>query len=67
MVDISAFSFYPTKNLSGGDGGKVITNNPNYNEFVRKKRMYGMTNKDEFIMDGINRRLDELKWTTSQG
>lgn len=45
----------------------MITNNPNYNEFVRKKRMYGMTNKDEFIMDGINRRLDELKWTTSQG
>ena len=60
--DISAFSFYPTKNLGGyGDGGMVITNNPEWNDLIRKKRMYGMINKDEFVVDGINSRLDELQ------
>jgi len=62
MGDISAFSFYPTKNLGGyGDGGMVLTNNPKWEDMVRKRRMYGMINKDEFIMDGINSRLDELQ------
>jgi dTDP-4-amino-4,6-dideoxygalactose transaminase len=62
MGDISAFSFYPTKNLGAyGDGGMVLTNNPNFDDIARKRRMYGMLNKDEFIMDGINTRLDELQ------
>ena len=62
LGDISAFSFYPTKNLGGyGDGGMVLTNNPEWDYLLRKKRMYGMTNRDEFIMDGINTRLDELQ------
>lgn len=62
MGDISTFSFYPTKNLGGyGDGGMVLTNNPKWEDMVRKRRMYGMINKDEFIMDGINSRLDELQ------
>ena len=60
--DISAFSFYPTKNLGGyGDGGMVLTNNSTYDELMRKRRMYGMITRDEFIMDGINSRLDELQ------
>lgn len=64
LGDISAFSFYPTKNLGGyGDGGMVLTNNPEFEDLVRKRRMYGMINKDEFIMDGINSRLDEIQAT----
>ncbi len=62
LGDISAFSFYPSKNLGGyGDGGMVLTNDSEFNDLVRKRRMYGMINKDEFIMDGINSRLDELQ------
>lgn len=62
MGEISAFSFYPTKNLGGyGDGGMVLTNNSTYNELMRKRRMYGMKNRDEFITDGTNTRLDELQ------
>ncbi len=62
LGDISAFSFYPTKNLGGyGDGGMVLTNDSKFNELIRKRRMYGMVNKDEFVMDGINSRLDELQ------
>lgn len=59
--DAGAFSFYPTKNLGGyGDGGLITTNRPEWDQIMRKKRMYGMINKDEFVMDGINTRLDEL-------
>lgn len=62
MGDISAFSFYPTKNLGGyGDGGMVLTNNKYFAETIRLRRTYGMINKDVFITDGINSRLDEIQ------
>lgn len=60
--DIGVFSFYPTKNLGGyGDGGTVVTNNSKIAEKVRLMRMYGMTDKDHIIINGINSRLDELQ------
>jgi dTDP-4-amino-4,6-dideoxygalactose transaminase len=62
LGDISAFSFYPTKNLGAyGDGGIILTNNKDFAERVRLRRVYGMINKDEFVLDGINSRLDELQ------
>lgn len=62
LGDFGVFSFYPTKNLGGyGDGGMIVTHNQEIAETMKKKRMYGMINKDEFIMDGINSRLDELQ------
>ncbi|MGD0342175.1 MAG: DegT/DnrJ/EryC1/StrS family aminotransferase, partial [Bacteroidales bacterium] len=60
--DIAAFSFYPTKNLGSlGDGGAVVTDNP---EFIRKVKMirnYGSEKKyyNEYI--GMNSRLDEIQ------
>lgn len=60
--DISAFSFYPTKNLGAyGDGGMILTDNKDFAGALRLRRMYGMINKDEFITDGVNSRLDELQ------
>jgi len=62
LGDLSAFSFYPTKNLGGyGDGGMVLTNNQEYNDYIIKKHQYGMISKDEFIIDGVNSRLDEIQ------
>jgi len=62
LGDIAAFSFYPTKNLGGyGDGGMVLTNNKDFADLIRLRRMYGMVNKDEIVIDGINSRLDELQ------
>ena len=62
LGDASAFSFYPTKNLGAyGDGGAVLTNNAKLAEHVRLRRMYGMVNKDQFAIDGVNTRLDELQ------
>ncbi|MFO0760802.1 MAG: DegT/DnrJ/EryC1/StrS family aminotransferase [Byssovorax sp.] len=62
LGDAAAFSFYPTKNLGGyGDGGMVTTNDAAMAESIKKRRMYGMINKDFFDRDGINSRLDELQ------
>jgi dTDP-4-amino-4,6-dideoxygalactose transaminase len=62
LGDAGAFSFYPTKNLGGyGDGGLVTTNDPDFAARLRRRRMYGMVSKDEFVSEGINTRLDELQ------
>ena len=62
MGDVSAFSFYPTKNLGGyGDGGMLLTNNKAIADSAISRRMYGMTDKDHIVESGINSRLDELQ------
>jgi dTDP-4-amino-4,6-dideoxygalactose transaminase len=60
--DVSAFSFYPTKNLGAiGDGGAVITNSAEIAEKLRWLREYGW--KDRYIssIQGMNSRLDEIQ------
>lgn len=62
MGDAAAFSFYPTKNLGAiGDGGAVVTNNPEVAERLRILRQYGW--RERYISDvpGYNSRLDELQ------
>lgn len=60
--DAACFSFYPTKNLGAlGDGGAVVTQNPELAARVRQLREYGW--KQRYISDfaGVNSRLDELQ------
>lgn len=60
--DISAFSFYPTKNLGAyGDGGAVVTNDPELSTKVALLRNYGESQKYQHISIGQNSRLDELQ------
>ncbi|MCA0403002.1 MAG: DegT/DnrJ/EryC1/StrS family aminotransferase [Proteobacteria bacterium] len=61
--DIASFSFYPTKNLGAlGDGGAVVTSNPNYAEKVRLLRQYGWTSKYQVgLANARNSRLDEMQ------
>jgi dTDP-4-amino-4,6-dideoxygalactose transaminase len=61
--DIACFSFYPTKNLGAiGDGGAVVTNDPQLAERVRSLREYGWsTERNVSHMTGWNSRLDELQ------
>jgi dTDP-4-amino-4,6-dideoxygalactose transaminase len=62
MGEMGVFSFYPTKNLGGyGDGGAVVTNDEKLAQRVRLLRMYGMTDYNHIIVNGINSRLDELQ------
>ena len=60
-ADITAFSFYPSKNLGAfGDGGAVTTDSAAHEEQLRMLRNYG--SKQRYVNDivGTNSRLDEL-------
>lgn len=61
--DAASFSFYPTKNLGAlGDGGAVVTNNPEIAEEVSRLRQYGWTSKYKVELAGArNSRLDEMQ------
>jgi dTDP-4-amino-4,6-dideoxygalactose transaminase len=59
----ASFSFYPTKNLGAiGDGGAVVTNDPQVADTLRKLRQYGWTAKyRNELPGGRNSRLDEMQ------
>ena len=60
--DIACFSFYPTKNLGAiGDGGAVMTNDPELADKVRYLREYGWVERNVSTIRGWNSRLDELQ------
>ncbi|MHC2991109.1 DegT/DnrJ/EryC1/StrS aminotransferase [Pontibacter sp. HJ8] len=60
--NINATSFYPTKNLGAlGDGGAVVTADPELAAFARMYRNYGQEQKYHNRIIGINSRLDTLQ------
>lgn len=60
--DAACFSFYPTKNLGAlGDGGMVVTNNPDLAQKARILREYGWKERYVSHLPGWNSRLDELQ------
>jgi dTDP-4-amino-4,6-dideoxygalactose transaminase len=62
MGDIGCFSFYPSKNLGAyGEGGMVVTDNPEYAETIRRLRDWGQDQRYNHIMRGYNYRMDELQ------
>ena len=57
-----AFSFYPSKNLGAyGDGGAVVTNDPDLAARLRSLRNQGRRGKYEHVVEGLNSRLDALQ------
>ena len=62
LGDAAAFSFYPTKNLGAlGDGGAVVTNDPEVAAAARSLRVYGERGRYESVRHGWNSRLDEVQ------
>jgi dTDP-4-amino-4,6-dideoxygalactose transaminase len=60
--DMACFSFYPTKNLGAiGDGGAIVTNDPELAEKARLLREYGWVERYVSHTPGWNSRLDEIQ------
>ena len=60
--DLAGFSFYPGKNLgAAGEGGMVVTGNPEYNRKVRMLRDWGAEKKYHHELEGFNMRLEGIQ------
>ena len=59
---LGCFSFFPSKNLGGaGDGGLITTANPEFADKLKILRVHGSRKKYEYLMVGVNSRLDALQ------
>lgn len=60
--DLGCFSFYPGKNLGAyGEGGMVVTNDPEYTRTIRMLRDWGAENKYQHILKGFNYRMEGMQ------
>ena len=58
----AAYSFYPAKNLGAyGDGGMVVTADPDLVQRLQLLRNYGQSEKYHHQVQGFNHRLDTLQ------
>ena len=58
--DAAAFSFYPTKNMTSGEGGMVVTSVPDTARTVRLLRNQGMERRYENEIVGFNVRMTDV-------
>ena len=60
--DIGAFSFYATKNITGGEGGALVTDNEEYANKARLFRQHGMSNLEAYDYNdiGYNYRMTDI-------
>jgi dTDP-4-amino-4,6-dideoxygalactose transaminase len=59
---IGAYSFYPTKNLGGiGDGGMVVTDDPDVAERLGRLRVHGQSEQYVHIEVSQNHRMSEIE------
>jgi dTDP-4-amino-4,6-dideoxygalactose transaminase len=62
LGDLGCFSFYPGKNLGAyGEGGAVLTNNPEFDKVIRVLRDWGQEGKANHVKKGFNYRMDGIQ------
>ncbi|MCD6309723.1 MAG: DegT/DnrJ/EryC1/StrS family aminotransferase [Candidatus Eremiobacteraeota bacterium] len=55
------FSFYPTKNMTTGEGGMIISDDPEIIRHVKILRDHGMDDDGQFVTLGYNFRLTNIE------
>ena len=55
--DAGIWSFAPTKTISTGEGGMLVTHHPELEEYARRFRSYG---KPDYDQPGLNYRMNEF-------
>lgn len=58
---VGAFSFYPTKNMTTGEGGMITTSDPDVAERARWLRNQGMAERYVHRIVGLNERMTEME------
>jgi dTDP-4-amino-4,6-dideoxygalactose transaminase len=62
LGDMGCFSFYPGKNLGAyGEGGMVVTDNPDYARTIRMLRDWGAERKYHHVLKGYNYRMEGIQ------
>jgi dTDP-4-amino-4,6-dideoxygalactose transaminase len=62
LGDMGCFSFYPGKNLGAyGEGGMVVTDNPEYARTIRMLRDWGAEKKYLHVLKGYNFRMEGIQ------
>jgi dTDP-4-amino-4,6-dideoxygalactose transaminase len=62
LGDMACFSFYPGKNLGAyGEGGMVVTDNPDYARKIRMLRDWGAEKRYHHELKGFNYRLEGIQ------
>ncbi len=56
----AVLSFYPTKNMTTGEGGAILTDNAEIAEKCKLIRSHGMRNRYEYLMLGYNFRMTDI-------
>lgn len=60
LGDAAAFSFYPSKNMTTGEGGMVVTNDDEVATRARMARNHGMNTRYFHEMIGLNYRMTNI-------
>ena len=58
--DIAAFSFYPTKNMTSGEGGMIVVSNAEQARTCRLLRNQGMEKRYQNEIPGYNLRMTDI-------
>ena len=58
--DAAVFSFYPTKNMTSGEGGMIVTSEENVALICKSLRNQGMMKKYENELRGFNLRMTDI-------
>ncbi len=58
---IGCFSFYPTKNMTTGEGGIITTNDNEFSKRCRILRNHGQTEKYLHVVLGYNYRMTDIQ------